>query len=89
MYPIGMSGAVYNHYLAKQMDLSTDELRTIVKKWEQKSLVGKVVSCLNPFANQEMILASARDLIEARENPQSEVAQKIGWKIEAYRTERA
>ncbi len=78
-------GAVYNHYLAKQMDNSTDDLRVTVKEWDSKSLVGRVLSAFNPLVDEELRAKAARDLIDARENPDGETARKINWKIEAYR----
>ncbi len=81
-------GAVYNHYLAKQMDFPTEDLRKVIQKWNEKSLAGKVISCFNPFVDYELKSKVARDLLDARENPQGEIAQKINWKLDAYRTKK-
>ena len=81
-------GAVYNHYLAKQMDFSTEKLRQIVQEKEKKSLIEKVISYFNPFTDYELKSKAVKDLLDARENPQGEIAQKINWKIEAYRAKK-
>lgn len=80
MSPGAYCGAVYNNYLAKQMDLRTEELRQVINDYDSGSWVGK-------FFSSELRIMAARDLIDSRENPQGEIAQKINWKLEDYRKE--
>ena len=84
-----MLGAVYNHYLGKQVDLPSETLSRTKEAWKSKSLVGKVLSALNLFTNVEQKARAARDILAVREDLQGEVAQRISWKLDDYRAERA
>jgi len=70
------AGAVYNHYLAEQMNFPIEGLRKVVEDWEGKSSVKKFFSYFNPFANSELKVRYARDLIAASEDPNGKVAEK-------------
>ena len=82
-------GALYNNYLKKQMDSPTEDLRQTIREWDEKSLVGRILSCFNLFGEDlELKAKAARDLIAAREDPEGEIAQKINWKLDSYRAEK-
>ncbi|MFH0978231.1 MAG: hypothetical protein V1837_02910 [Candidatus Woesearchaeota archaeon] len=81
-------GAVYNWYLSKQMDIPSPDLQRVIEKWDNKSLIGKVLYAINLFSGKELEIIVARDILDARDDPQGETAQKINWKIEEYRKEK-
>ena len=86
--PVNNSGAVYNWYVHQLMDKSTDDLNAIVDEWAKKPLGQKVLAHLNIFADQEMKLKAAKDLIATREDPNCDVAKNINPKIAGWRRER-
>ncbi len=88
MFGVGYGGAVYSGYIHRLMDTSTGDLKTILDKWENKSLGQKILAHLNIFVDWGLKREAAKDLIEARENPNGEIANKIDWKIAAWRRER-
>jgi hypothetical protein len=79
------SGAVYNHYISKLMGTPTDELRADLDTWDSSSLGGKVAKAIFRPRYNESRLRAARDLVAARENPEGPEAEKVNWRIDAYR----
>ena len=71
------SNRVYNRYLARQMNLPTTKLKRIAQEWDEKSLVGRVLSSLNPFDDIEVRAFVAKDLIAAQEHPYGKSAGRI------------
>tara|TARA_Y100000310_G_C20520722_1_gene733534 strand:+ start:349 stop:654 length:306 start_codon:yes stop_codon:yes gene_type:complete len=85
---ITYSGAVYNHYLKSQMDLPGETLEVNAEAWDKRTLWGKVLATFNPIGPDMPTRArAAKDLIAARDNQYGESANRINWKLEAYRKE--
>jgi len=83
------SGAVYNHYVSKLMDSTSKELRDIKNRWDRTSLVGKILKSLNLLEDPSLKAEVANDILIARRDPHSYEAEKVNWRIAAYRTDRA
>lgn len=81
------NGPVHNWYIKKLMDKSNKDLEEIAYGWENASLVKKVLDCFNLLESHQIEYLAARDILEARNNPDGETAKKINWRIEDYRKE--
>ena len=81
-------GATYNWYIRKQMDKPNEDLEKAISQWQDSTFAQKVAYFFNPFVDHEMRYNASRDILEARTNPESDIANKINWKIEAYRKEK-
>jgi hypothetical protein len=81
-------GAIYNWYISEQMNKSNEALEDAVRKWQDATIPQKIAYFFNPFVNHEMIYKASRDILEARVNPKSDIANKINWRIEVYRKEK-
>lgn len=78
-------GAVYNGYLAEFMDEKTGQLQSIIDSWGKRTVLKKVLGHLNIFTDWSLKLKAIKDLIDARKKPDGDVAEKINWKLNAYR----
>ena len=67
------------------MDEPTPDLETAIQKWESTSLAKKILHAFNPIEDYQLRARAARDIVEARKNPDGDTAEKINWKIESYR----
>ena len=82
------SGALYNQYLYKHMDLPIPHLEAILNAWAKKSRVRRFFAHLNIFIDYDLKHRAINDLITMRKEPNGEVAKNIKPKLEGWRRER-